>query len=284
MEDRYSIIPSFFVMILTKIKLISRISDWGHEYATSLYYRRQILNHPVKFLDLIYKNFVLTHSSGAIVPSEYIGSLIEKEFNNMVLQFPYPLSTLSNKLCTQQCNIDFKDNNHDVYVALIGNFNYEPNEDAGNFLVLELAPKIKKVDKAIKFLLVGIGSSEKYSKYNCENVVSLGFVDDLDQIYTQCHIGINPSKTTGGTSIKNIEYLTKGLLVVSTPEASIGVLQNCNMFIENREEFYKLILKLSKGLRDGEKKVNVLEVERIKSYYSKIKIEEKTLIYLKQFY
>ena len=125
-----------------------------------------------------------------------------------------------------------------------------------------------------------MGSKEKFSEFDCENVLAIGVQDNLDEFYKQCHIGINPSQTVGGTSIKNIEYLTNGLLVVSTEEAAAGVIKSSHLFIEKREGFLELILDLANKIRSEKKITDEKETERIKKYYSKKEIKKNTLAFL----
>ena len=213
-EDRYSLIPTFILIKLTKLKLISRLSDWGEGYSASLTFKQKYWAYPLSILEILYKRFVLNLSTGAIVPSEYVFLLLQEEFHGKIFNFPHPYSPVPYKLSTNNFKPSFKDDAHDIYCALIGNFNYAPNEDSANFLLKDLALKINKVDDKIKILIIGNGSAEKFSNFNSDNIKILGLLENLSEIYQHCQIGINPSQTLGGTSIKNIEYLTNGLIVI----------------------------------------------------------------------
>ena len=283
MEDRYSLLPSLVVSKLTGIKLLSRISDWGKEYVDSFNLKGRISTHSICLLDLFYKKFVLNYSDGVIVPSEFLYSLIRQEFNKSILTFPLPYSLTENNVKFIETAINVKDEQHDIYCALIGNFNYIPNEESANFICKELAPQVFKTDNKIRFLIIGPGSKEKYSKYSSNNVVLMGMVDDLSCIYKQCQIGINLSKTSGGTSIKNIEYLVNGMIVISTPEAAIGVIRSNNLLIEDRLNFANTIIELSKKIRNNEIYADKKEVDRIRNYYSKDEISKNTLSFLEEF-
>ena len=279
-EDRYTLFPAFLILVLSKIRLVSRLSDWGKKYVDSLNLNGKTPNYLINVLDYIYAGFVLKYSIAIIVPSDYTYNLVKEKFSGVILNFPFPYSPNILKESDKSNVIEVNDNKHDVYCALVANFNYLPNEDSANFVVNALAPKIKTRDDRIKFLLVGFGSKEKFSKFNCENVLAIGVQDNLYEFYKQCQIGINPSQTVGGTSIKNIEYLTNGLFVVSTEEAAAGVIQSSNMFIEKREGFLELILDLADKIRNEKIISQKEEVDRVKKYYSKAEIKEATLKFL----
>ena len=279
-EDRYTLLPAFLIILLSKVKLISRLSDWGKRYVDSLNLKGPTSKYLVTVLDHIYAGFVLRYSYAVIVPSDYTFVLVKEKFNGKILNFPLPYSPNILRESEKSDKIEVHDDEHDIYCILVGNFNYKPNEDSANFIVKELAPKVKKRDKKIKFLLVGICSKEKFSQFNCENVLSVGVLDNLHEFYKKCQIGINPSQTVGGTSIKNIEYLTNGLLVVSTEEAAAGVIKSSHLFMEKREGFLELILDLANKIRRGKNITDEKETERIKKYYSKPEIKENTLTFL----
>jgi hypothetical protein len=279
-EDRYTLFPAFLIILLSKVKLISRLSDWGKRYVDSLNLNGTIPKYIVNLLDHIYAGFVLRYSFAIIVPSDYTFVLVKEKFNGMILNFPLPFSPNILKESDKLNRIEVHDNEHDIYCVLVGNFNYRPNEDSANFIVKELAPEVKKRDKRIKFLLVGICSKEKFSQFDCENTLAVGVLDNLHDFYKQCQIGINPSQTVGGTSIKNIEYLTNGLLVVSTEEAAAGVIKSSHLFMEKREGFLELILDLANKIRSGKNITDEKETERIKKYYSKKEIKKNTLAFL----
>ena len=279
-EDRYTLLPAFLIILLSKVKLISRLSDWGKRYVDSLGLKGTIPKYLVNVLDHIYAGFVLRYSFAVIVPSDYTYNLVRDKFSGIILKFPFPYTPNILKETDKSKKTEINDHEHDIYCILVANFNYRPNEDSAYFIVKELAQKIKKRDGRIKFLLVGMGSKEKFSEFDCENVLAIGVQDNLDEFYKQCHIGINPSQTVGGTSIKNIEYLTNGLLVVSTEEAAAGVIKSSHLFIEKREGFLELILDLANKIRSGKNITDEKETERIKKYYSKKEIKKNTLAFL----
>lgn len=281
MEDRYSMIPTLFILKLAKLKLVSRISDWGNGYVETLNLKGKIPAFLIKILDLFYRNFVLWNSDAAIVPSEYLYLLLDKNFKKPILNFPFICKEDEKKTDDGIIDIVLRDSKHDICCVLIGNFNYAPNEESAMYLIKNVAPEIKKKDDRIKFIIVGAGSDVKFSRYNSDNIISAGIVDDLSEIYRQCQIGINLSITRGGTSIKNIEYLVNGLIVVSTEEAAIGVIKSSNLFISDRKDFKEMILKVSDKIR-GRSMANMeIEAQRVSEYYSERRVSLDTIEFFK---
>ena len=87
-------------------------------------------------------------------------------------------------------------------------------------------------------------------------------------MYSRCQIGINLTKVPGGTSIKNIEYLTNGLYVIGTPQSSIGIVESENFIISSREDFSETILNVANLVRSKGIKKLAREAERVREYYS----------------
>lgn len=279
MEDRYTIFPTYLAVKLTHIKLVSRISDWGDNYISSMP-NNNLLYYLMGLLNKIYEKFVITYSGSIIVPSDFVYKQISKIYKKNICYYllPYEFSPPPNSGIIN--DIVFTDNEHDIYCILVGNYNYKPNEESADFLINQLAGQVNKVDQNIKFLLVGSGSLEKYSPYNSSNILALGLVPDLSQVYAKCSIGINPSLTRGGTSIKNIEYLVNGMYVVTTPQASIGVIESTNMFVYDRKDFSRVICELAKKIREGKIIHDEKEIEKIRERYSESKISNDLLKFL----
>ncbi|MGP6207398.1 glycosyltransferase [Cuniculiplasma sp. SKW3] len=284
MEDRYALIPTLIIIKIFHLKLVSRLSDWGQGYVDTLNLKGRIPIFIIKILDLFYKNFVISESNGIIVPSDYLYLLVDKNFKRPILNFPLICKKDRGKKIEEDKNIVIRDNNHDVYCVLVGNFNYAPNEDSALYLIKKVIPEIKKKDKKIKFVIIGAGSDKKFSKYNSDNLISLGIVEDLSGIYRQCQIGINLSTTKGGTSIKNIEYLVNGLIVVSTKEAAVGVFHSSNLFSVERKDFKNMILEVASKIRSESLGNIESEASRVANYYSEERVSLRTMEFLKIFY
>lgn len=68
---------------------------------------------------------------------------------------------------------------------------YGPNEDAALFLIEEIYPLVKnKID--IKLYIVGQRPTEKIKKYQSENIIVTGFVEDIRTYIDKASLYISP--------------------------------------------------------------------------------------------
>jgi len=280
MEDRYVIFPSFIIKSLG-INIISHISDWGTDYSKSIDLGFGNLQKLFLRYSAFYEMFVKKYSQGVIVPSENTKENVMKECKCPVIVFPF---CVDSKILNSQseCNLNFTDDLHDIYCVLVGNFSYPANLEMAQFIIYNVARKTLEKDRRIKFVIVGQDSDLKFGSLNVENVAVLGVVRDLECVYSRCQIGVNPTNVPGGTSIKNIEYLTNGLYVVGTPQSSLGIVESENFIISSREDFSEAILNVADLVRSKGIKKLARETERIREYYSFERNAEKLVGFISQ--
>jgi glycosyltransferase involved in cell wall biosynthesis len=266
MEDRYVIFPSLIIKSFG-INIISLISDWGRDYSKSIDLGSGNLQKLFLRYSAFYETFVKRYSRGVIVPSENMKKNIEIECKCPVIVFPF---CIDSKIFNSQseCNLNFTDDLHDIYCVLVGNFSYPANLEMAQFIIYNVARKALEKDRRIKFVIVGKDSDLKFGHLNIENVAILGVVRDLECVYSRCQIGLNSTNVPGGTSSKNIEYLTNGLYVVGTPQSSLGIVESENFIISSREDFSEAILNVADLVRSKGIKKLAREAERIREYYS----------------
>ena len=82
-----------------------------------------------------------------------------------------------------------------------------------------IAPSIKKKFEDTIFIIAGSGTP----KIKNENVLSLGFVYDLQVLLQVADIAIVPILAGGGTRLKILDYLSFGLPVISTEKGIEGI-------------------------------------------------------------
>ncbi len=127
-------------------------------------------------------------------------------------------------------------------VLFVGVCKYQPNEEAISLIKEIIAPKLKNIN----FLLVG----KNCMRYKHENIISLGFVKNLNKVISKADICIAPIIHGGGIKTKVLLYLSAGKPVIATSKAFEGfVIKNGkNGIIENEITRYpEIINKLSKN-------------------------------------
>lgn len=279
MEDRYSLISAFFVRKM-KAKLLARISDWGIEYTESLPFKSKIMGSFFLLFGRIYEQFIYRSANAIIVPSDYVGSRIEAVVRLPTLVFPV---TFNRDLVarSKKGSSDGPKLSREVNCIFVGNYEYKPNELAARFITEQLAGEVYLRDENIKFIIAGPGGTEKLGRTKRKNVEIHGLVGDLHTLYARCDIGLNPSETVGGTSVKIIEYLSQGLFVLSTPQGSVGIIKSSRVVVTERKNFRDSLLKLAERIRSEEVKEDSDESKRISDYYSRSKNTEKLLDFLR---
>lgn len=103
-------------------------------------------------------------------------------------------------------------------VALfVGDFRYSPNQEGLDYLVTQVMPLVWKTLPEASVLVVGRGLESPPSD---SRIRALGFVEDLDSVYAQADAVVVPLLTGGGSPLKFVEALARGIPVVTTGHAA----------------------------------------------------------------
>jgi len=111
--------------------------------------------------------------------------------------------------------------NDNYNICFIGSA-YEPNIDAINWFIKNVFPLIKKEIPACKLVIAG-NVCDKIKKVNVENIELLGRVKDVDSVYSNCRVAINPVRAGTGLNIKSIEAVAHCKPLVSTGVGAKGI-------------------------------------------------------------
>ena len=99
-----------------------------------------------------------------------------------------------------------------------GTYDHYPNKEAINLIKEQIAPSIKEY-KDIEIVIAG----KDVPHFENDNVTSLGFVDDLNELLTASDISIVPLLEGGGTRVKILDYFGAGLPTLSTKKGIEGI-------------------------------------------------------------
>jgi len=110
---------------------------------------------------------------------------------------------------------------HDEKVVVFhGSYFYYPNKEAVETIKSFIAPEILRIyGDSVKFLIIGTD----LPKFQTENIISMGFVEDLFSILSIADLAIVPLRGGDGTKIKIFDYLVMGLPVLSTKKGAEGI-------------------------------------------------------------
>ena len=103
----------------------------------------------------------------------------------------------------------------------MANFGYAPNREGLDFLLEEVMPLVWAAQPRLRLNVAGRGYEAQPGVD--ERVEVLGFVEDLEPLYTQAACALVPLLSGAGSPVKFIEALAHGLPVVATPRAAAGI-------------------------------------------------------------
>lgn len=125
-------------------------------------------------------------------------------------------------------------------VLFLGNMGYQPNFDAAQLLIDEIAPEILQQLPNARIVIAGPGSEVFGSR-------GLGFVDDLEQLMEQTDVLVVPLREGSGTRIKILDAWAHGVPVVSTAVGAegLGAIDNHDVLIADEPlSIAKAVLRL----------------------------------------
>lgn len=109
-------------------------------------------------------------------------------------------------------------------IVHLGSMEWLPNKSGLEWYLSEVFPKIVKIFPEVKLYLIGKGTDKlKIDEIVSENVVQLGFVDDLWFEVMKKDLAIVPLKSGSGMRIKIIEMLAAGQNIISTNIGAEGI-------------------------------------------------------------
>jgi glycosyltransferase involved in cell wall biosynthesis len=106
---------------------------------------------------------------------------------------------------------------HARVILFHGYYPYPPNREAFDVIERYIAPRLGTVNTNVLFLVGGTGAPT----FERENVRSVGFIEDLPRFLAAGEIAIVPIGT--GTRLKILQYMNRGLPIVTTEKGIEGV-------------------------------------------------------------
>ncbi|MDE1191942.1 MAG: glycosyltransferase family 4 protein [Arachidicoccus sp.] len=107
-----------------------------------------------------------------------------------------------------------------------GAFGYEPNDRALDLLLNEIMPLLLQRDKHFTLLICGKNIPQDYNRYQSENIIIKGFIENIDEVFKGAEIFLNPIWLGGGIKTKLVEALAFGSSAVSFRSGALGIPKN----------------------------------------------------------
>ncbi len=107
-------------------------------------------------------------------------------------------------------------------IVFIGGFTHPPNADAVQYFVSEVWPILRAGGFAERFLIVGSNVPDKVAALASGDIVIMGYVKDLADVFGKCRLSIAPLRYGAGMKGKVITSLSYGVPCVATKTAAEG--------------------------------------------------------------
>lgn len=104
-----------------------------------------------------------------------------------------------------------------VEAGMLANFRWWPNKQALAWFLSAVMPRL---NQDVRIHLFGIGSERAFDH---PQLVRHGYVDDIEQVWSNCDFMISPLICGGGVSVKTAHPISQQVPIVATPKAVCGL-------------------------------------------------------------
>jgi len=133
-------------------------------------------------------------------------------------------------------------------LLFLGTMTWQANIDAVSWFLRDVWPVIIQKNSGILFEIVGNIDSRNKAKFESYDGVSvLGFVEDINKVFTNARIFVSPLRFGSGMKVKNVTAMYRGLPMVTSDVGAegIGLSNGINVLIANNSaEFISAIQSL----------------------------------------
>lgn len=131
-------------------------------------------------------------------------------------------------------------------ILFMGTMSWYPNEQGILWFIENVWDDLIKIYPNIKLYIVGKNPSESIKKYECNNIVITGYVEDVNKYIEECDICIVPLFIGGGMRVKILECMAKGIPCISTTIGAEGIKYNnySDIIIANDSDGFIKSIKL----------------------------------------
>jgi polysaccharide biosynthesis protein PslH len=132
-------------------------------------------------------------------------------------------------------------------IIFVGNLGYHPNIEAAQFIVNEIVTKLKKYKPDVSILLAGARPTLAVKNLSSENVMVVGWLDDIRDAYNEGKVFVAPLFQGSGQQNKVLETMAMQVPCIATSivNASTGATENEAILIaDTADEFVDKIILL----------------------------------------
>lgn len=136
------------------------------------------------------------------------------------------------------------------YIYHLGSLEWLPNREAVIWFIEKVWDEISKTDNRFKLFVAGKNTPDFFKKYETENLIIAGEVEDANEFIKNKSINIVPLLSGSGIRLKILEAMAAQKLVISTKIGAQGIkyTNNKNIIIaDTPDEYIKLFKKISEN-------------------------------------
>ncbi len=228
------ILALIFKLINPKIRIVSFFHNIEYDFQMSKASQEGYLYLVSAAADFINEKLAIKYCNDIVMLTKE-DSIRSGELYNRQASFLLPVAIEDSLISTanKQSNLE-----KELNVIFVGS-NFYANRAAVEFIIKELAPALFRINRDIKFKIIGKSLvDEKISLNIPPNVHILGFVEEILPHYKSSFVFIAPIFFGSGMKVKVAEALMNQLPVIGTPLAFHG-------YINDDENFPHLITALT---------------------------------------
>jgi glycosyltransferase involved in cell wall biosynthesis len=187
---------------------------------------------------------LLNRFSKVIVDSKYERDILAEKLPAKKLHFiPSQVNGFSN----HESLTTYLERNFDYDILFVGADN-QPNREGLQFFFSSVLPLIAAQKPNVRVAIAGkISFVVKVESIYTDNVIQLGYVDDISELYLQSRLVICPLRTGAGTKFKLVEAMAYAMPIVTTVHSAsaLSLVDDINSFITDDPVMYaRRILQL----------------------------------------
>jgi GT2 family glycosyltransferase/glycosyltransferase involved in cell wall biosynthesis len=122
-------------------------------------------------------------------------------------------------------------------ILFLGSFRHTPNQAALDWFTREVLPLVLEKLPDARLLVAGSDPPPRHAFHDPANAIDLlGFVDDIQPLFTSCAVFICPIRSGSGVRVKLLEAFASGIPVVSTTLGAEGLARRDGEFCALADE------------------------------------------------
>lgn len=206
----------------------------------------------------LYRKTFLQHFGEIWAISKSNGKIFRNDFDRKIKVMPTVVNFIKNV---------YKAESNDLVYT--GTLDWPDNVHGLKWFLKHTWPEVLQTKPKLKLIVAGKGADEEIENFlkSQPNVVYLGFVQNLANLYTKAALAICPVFVNQGIKMKILTYLRYGMPTISPKIATLGLQSTKGIVLTTKENFAKDIIKTLDNL-ELRKKLSIEAQQNIEANHS----------------